>query len=341
MRIEDYRFDLPPELIAQHPAPHRDHSRLLVLNRADGSIQHLCFGDLPSLLDPRDALALNQTRVVPARLRGRGAGRQGAVELLLIRQEGERWLAMGKPARRLGPGSRLEFGGGLLAAQVEEQAGPGRVWVRFEPAQVRELLPSLGEVPLPPYIRRPLEEEDRERYQTVFARVEGAIAAPTAGLHFTAALLERIAAQGTALVPLLLHVGPGTFAPVRSADLTQHRIEPEYYQITAESAAQLRRRRREGGRVVAVGTTVVRALETVCEAGGEPSAGEGWTAKFIYPPYTFRGVDALVTNFHLPESTLLLLVAAFAGRELLLDAYRQAVAARYRFYSYGDAMLIC
>jgi S-adenosylmethionine:tRNA ribosyltransferase-isomerase len=340
MRIEDFRFDLPPELIAQHPAPHRDGSRLLVLNRADGSIQHLCFGELPSLLAPRDALVLNQTRVVPARLRGRSAGRQGAVELLLVRQEGERWLAMGKPARRLGPGSRLEFGGGLLAAQVVEPAGPGRVWVRFEPPQVRELLPCLGEIPLPPYIRRPPEPEDQERYQTVYARVEGAIAAPTAGLHFTPALLERIAGQGTAVVPLLLHVGPGTFAPVRCGDLARHRLEPEYYCITEESAAQLRGRRREGGRIVAVGTTVVRALETACEAGGEPAAGEGWTAKFIYPPYTFRGVDALVTNFHLPESSLLLLVAAFAGRELVLEAYRRAVAARYRFYSYGDAMLV-
>lgn len=340
MRIEDFHFDLPPELIAQHPAPHRDSSRLLVLNRADVSIQHLFFGDLSSLLTPRDALTLNQTRVVPARLKGKSAGCGGAVELLLIRQEGGRWLAMGKPARRLGLGSRLEFGGGRLGAQVVEQAGPGRVWVCFEPPQVNELLPSLGEIPLPPYIRRPVQEADRERYQTVFARVEGAIAAPTAGLHFTAALLERIAAQGTAVVPVLLHVGPGTFAPVRTPDLTQHRIEPEYYRVTEEGAAQLRQRRQEGGRIVAVGTTVVRALETVCEASGELVAGEGWTAKYIYPPYTFKGVDALVTNFHLPGSTLLLLVAAFAGRELLLEAYRQAVAARYRFYSYGDAMVI-
>ena len=340
MRIDEFHFELPPELIAQHPAPQRDSSRLLVLNRADASIQHLSFGDLPSLLSPGDALALNQTRVVPARLRGHGAGSAGPVELLLIRQEGERWLAMGKPARRLRLGSRLEFGGGRLGAEVVEQEGPGRVWVRFEPAQVTELLPSLGEIPLPPYIRRPIQEADRDRYQTVFAQVEGAIAAPTAGLHFTTALLERIAAQGTAIVPVLLHVGPGTFAPVRSADLRQHRIEPEYYQITEESAASLCRRRQEGGRIFAVGTTVVRTLETACEATGQLAAGEGWTAKYIYPPYTFNGVDALVTNFHLPESTLLLLVAAFAGRELLLEAYRQAVAARYRFYSYGDAMLI-
>jgi S-adenosylmethionine:tRNA ribosyltransferase-isomerase len=340
MRIADFHFDLPPELIAQHPAPRRDSSRLLVLNRADASIQHLSFAALPSLLSPRDVLVLNQTRVVPARLRGQRAGDAGLVELLLIRHEGECWLAMGKPARRLGLGSRLEFGEGRLRAEVVGQEGRGRVWVRFEPPQVRELLPSLGEIPLPPYIRRPLQEADKERYQTVFARVEGAIAAPTAGLHFTAALLEDIAAQGTAVAPVLLHVGPGTFAPVRSSDLTQHRIEPEYYQITEESATLLRRRRQEGGRIFAVGTTVVRALETASEASGIPAAGEGWTSKYIYPPYTFRGVDALVTNFHLPESTLLLLVAAFAGRELVLEAYRQAVAAGYRFYSYGDAMLI-
>lgn len=340
MRIEDFHFELPPELIAQYPAPQRDSSRLLVLNRADASIQHLAFGDLPTLLGPRDALTLNQTRVVPARLRGQRAGSAGPVELLLIRQEGERWLAMGKPARRLGLGSRLEFGGGRLAAEVMEQEGPGRVWVRFEPAQVDEILSSLGEIPLPPYIRRPIQEADKDRYQTVYARVEGAIAAPTAGLHFTAALLERIEAQGTAIAPILLHVGPGTFVPVRSGDIRQHRIDPEYYQITEESAALLRQRRQEGGRIFAVGTTVVRTLETACEATGQLAAGEGWTAKYIYPPYTFRAVDALVTNFHLPESTLLLLVAAFAGRELLLEAYRQAVAARYRFYSYGDAMLI-
>lgn len=340
MRIEDFHFDLPPELIAQYPAPQRDSSRLLVLNRADASIQHLYFGDLPAMLTPRDALTLNQTRVVPARLKGKKAGSAGAVELLLIRQEGERWLAMGKPARRLGLGSRLEFGKGQLSAQVVELDGPGRVWVRFEPTQVSRLLPSLGEIPLPPYIRRPLQEEDKDRYQTVYARVEGAIAAPTAGLHFTAALLERIEAQGTAIVPVLLHVGPGTFAPVRCADVRQHRMEPEYYCIDEESAALLRRRRQEGGRIVAVGTTVVRTLETVCGGGGEPVAGEGWTAKFIYPPYTFKGVDALVTNFHLPGSTLLLLVAAFSGRELLLEAYRRAVESGYRFYSYGDAMLI-
>lgn len=340
MRIEEFHFELPPELIAQHPAPQRDGSRLLVLNRADASIRHLSFADLPSLLRPRDALTLNQTRVVPARLRGHRIGGTGPVELLLIRQEGERWLAMGKPAKRLGLGSRLAFGGGRLEAEVVEHEGPGRVWVRFEPAQVSELLPSLGEIPLPPYIRRPLQEADRERYQTVFAQVDGAIAAPTAGLHFTASLLECIAAQGTAVVPVLLHVGPGTFAPVRSADIRQHHLEPEYYQITEEHAARLCQCRREGGRIVAVGTTVVRTLETACEATGQPAAGEGWTAKYIYPPYTFKGVDALVTNFHLPGSTLLLLVAAFAGRELLLEAYRQAVAARYRFYSYGDAMLI-
>ncbi len=340
MRIEDFHFELPPELIAQYPAPHRDSSRLLVLNRADASIQHRAFGDLPGLLDSRDALAFNQTRVVPARLKGKSAGRDSAVELLLIRQEGERWLVMGKPAKRLGVGSRVEFGGGRLSAQVVAEAGPGRVWVSFEPPQVRQLLPSLGEIPLPPYIRRPLEEEDKERYQTVFAQVEGAIAAPTAGLHFTPQLLDRIAARGTALVPVLLHVGPGTFAPVRSSDPTEHQIEPEYYQISQPSATQLRQRRREGGRIVAVGTTVVRTLETACEDSGEPVAGEGWTAKYIYPPYTFRAVDALVTNFHLPESTLLLLVAAFTGRELMLEAYRQAVAARYRFYSYGDAMLV-
>jgi len=338
MNLQDYDYHLPSERIAQYPAPERDRSRLLVLNRTDGSIQHLRFRDIVEFLQPADVLVLNQTRVMPARLRGRKAGTGGQVELLLIRQEGGDWLAMGRPGRRLQPGTVLEFGGEKL--RVVDRVGEGRLRVRFEGEDAAELLEKVGEVPLPPYINRPPEEEDRVRYQTVFARDRGAVAAPTAGLHFTPVLLEAIAARGTAVVPVVLHVGPGTFEPVRTEDPRQHRLEPEYCEVSASSAAQVGRCRRQGGRIVAVGTTVVRALETAAAQTGEVEPLSGWTGKFIYPPYQFRAVDALVTNFHLPRSSLLLLVAAFAGRELVLETYRRAVEAGYRFYSYGDAMLI-
>ena len=340
MKLQDYDFHLPPEQIAQHPAAERDQARLLVLNRSDGSIRHQHFCDIVEFLRPTDALVVNQTRVMPARLRGRRVETGGQVELLLIRRQEENWLAMGRPGRRLRSGTVLEFGEGKLRGQVVDKVGEGRVLVRFDGEEIEKRIEEVGEVPLPPYIRRRPGEADRERYQTVFARHSGAIAAPTAGLHFTPLLLKRIKAQGTAVVPVVLHVGPGTFEPVRCEDPRQHCLEAEFCEVDEEGAARIRARCGEGGRIVAVGTTVVRTLETAAERSGEVEAIRDWSGKFIYPPYSFRAVDALVTNFHLPRSSLLLLVAALVGRKLLLETYKAAVDAGYRFYSYGDAMLI-
>ena len=341
MKLEEFDYDLPAELIAQHPAPERDKSRLLVLNRADASIQHRGFRDIVDFLAPADALALNQTRVIKARLRGRKAETGGQVELLLVRQEeGGNWLAIGRPGRRLAPGTRLEFAGGRLGAEVVGRDSEERFLIRFEGEDAAALIEEAGEIPLPPYIRRPPDAADSQRYQTVFARRDGAVAAPTAGLHFSLPLLKEIEFRGIAIAPLVLHVGPGTFAPIRADDPRQHVIESEYYEVEEESAAALRRCRWHGGRIAAVGTTAVRALESAAPSPGVINAARGWTEKFIYPPYAFKAVDILVTNFHLPRSSLLLLVAAFAGREFVLEAYRRAVAERYRFYSYGDAMLI-
>ncbi len=286
-------------------------------------------------------MVVNRTRVVSARLRGRKAKTGGEVELLLIRQqEGGYWLARGRPGRRLSPNMVVEFAGGRFRGTIVDKLEGGRLLVSFMAEEISQLIEEAGEVPLPPYIRRRPNAEDKVRYQTVFARDRGAIAAPTAGLHFTTSLLESIEASGTAVVSILLHVGPGTFQPMRSENLEQNSLEPEYYEVDEASAAELCRRRRRGGRLIAVGTTVVRTLETVVCPDGEIRSGRGWSGKFIYPSYEFKAVDALLTNFHLPRSSLLLLVGAFAGRRLVIEAYRAAVAAKYRFYSYGDAMLI-
>ena len=339
MKTDDFRFDLPEELIAQHPAPRRDEARLLVFDRSDGRIEHRRFADLAEYLKPEDALVLNETRVMPARLLGRRPG-GGRTELLLVRplEEG-RWLALGKPRRRLTPGTRVEFDGGGLSAEIVRQTPEGRVEVAFA-GDLETALPRLGQIPLPPYIQREVQEEDKGRYQTVYARTDGAVAAPTAGLHFTRPLLDAIAAYGVAVLPVLLHVGPGTFAPVRASEPGGHRLEAEYYEVSEATASALQERRGRGGRIVAVGTTSVRALETAVDKEGAVAASQGWSETFIYPPYTFRAVDCLVTNFHLPGSSLLFLVAALVGQEALLDLYRQAIEARYRFYSYGDAMLV-
>lgn len=340
MNLSDYDFHLPDELIAQQPTARRDESRLLVLERASGAISHRCFADIAGLLNADDALVLNQTRVFPARLRGVRRDTNGKVELLLIRNLGSgRWLAMGKPGRALQPGIELLFADGKLRAEVLLRTVEGRVELRFDPANIEKILEEFGQIPLPPYIRREATADDAGRYQTVFARQSGAIAAPTAGLHFTDELLDKIAAMGTAVLPVLLHVGPGTFEPVRCEDPRQHQLEGEYFAVAAETAAELNRRRRNG-RAVAVGTTVVRTLETAVDARGQIRESEGWSEKFIYPPYQFTAIDALVTNFHLPKSTLLMLVAAFAGYENLMKAYREAVREGYRFYSYGDAMMV-
>ncbi|HET7224090.1 MAG TPA: tRNA preQ1(34) S-adenosylmethionine ribosyltransferase-isomerase QueA [Candidatus Eisenbacteria bacterium] len=339
MRLEDLDYTLPPELIAQHPAAERDASRLLVVRRATGELEDARFRDLAHFLAPGDALALNETRVQPARLEAhRGTG--GRVELLLVRRDDDgAWRALARPAKRALTGERLRVGEVELEVTAEGEHGERTLAVRAGDLDAE--MHAHGQIPLPPYIRRAPEAEDAERYQTVLARVEGAVAAPTAGLHFTRAQLDALIAAGHPIVKLLLHVGPGTFRPVTAADPRAHAMDAEWFEVSDEAAAQLRAAREHGGRIVAVGTTVVRALESACDAnGGRLAPARGWTRKFIHPPYAFQAVDALLTNFHLPRTTLLLLVAAFAGEHTLRRAYAHAVAQRYRFYSYGDAMLV-
>ncbi|MCZ6635968.1 MAG: tRNA preQ1(34) S-adenosylmethionine ribosyltransferase-isomerase QueA [bacterium] len=344
MKLSDYDYDLPEELIAQYPAAKRDASRLMVLDRARRTIGHGQFLDVVDLLRPGDCLVVNETRVFPARLKGHRSGTGGVVELLLIRQEGALWETMVRPGRRMRVGAEVVFPGADLKAVVEAVCPSGHRMFRFEGGETLEaVLEEQGHVPLPPYIRREDEAADRERYQTVYAKISGAVAAPTAGLHFTPELLEALRARGVDVAPVLLHVGPGTFKPVTVADPTQHEMDAEYFEVGSETVEIVNRCREHGGRVVAVGTTSVRTLESAARQEGDRwvlAPQGGWTRLFVYPPYSFRLVDGLITNFHLPGSTLLMLVAAFAGREFMLEAYRQAVEERYRFYSYGDAMVI-
>ena len=344
MRLGDLDYVLPPERIAQHPAARREDARLLVVDRARDGFTDTTFARLGDWLRPGDALVLNETRVRPARLEvRRGSG--GRVELLFVRPEAwppdeARWRVLARPARHAAPGVRLAGPDGLVL-EVVGAGGRGERIVRVRQGALEAVLRAHGAVPLPPYIRRPEEPEDRERYQTVYARVEGAVAAPTAGLHFSQALLAALAAAGVRRVPVVLHVGPGTFRPVTEADPRDHALDPEWIEVGAEAAEALRATRAAGGRIVAVGTTAVRTLEGMAElhpGGFGPVAA--WTRTYILPPHAFRNVDALVTNFHLPRTTLLLLVAAFAGIERTRAAYAHAVRERYRFYSYGDAMLI-
>ena len=341
MILSDYDFDLPRHLIAQEPAPKRDESRLLVLDRKDGSIKHMIFNEIVSLLGVKDVMMLNQTRVFPARIFGCRSDTGGKVELLLIRQHSDRvWLAMGKPASALKPGQKIALRSGGKPVVVKKRTHRGRILIEFECDEVMSLLETDGVLPLPPYIYRDVTANDTKRYQTVFAKTMGAIAAPTAGLHFTEKLFNEIGQIGTAIAPVLLHVGPGTFEPVRCIDPKEHEIEEEYYEVDNTSAEIVNRARAVGGRAIAVGTTVVRAVESSSSLGGILNASQGFTNSFIFPPYKFKCVDVLVTNFHLPKSTLLMLVAAFAGYENLMTAYREAIEQEYRFYSYGDAMVI-
>ena len=341
MNLSDYDFHLPDELIAQEPQARRDQSRLLVLDRSDGKIHHLHFVDIVKFIRPADVLIINETRVFPARLYGVRSDTGGKVEVLLVKQVAEgRWLAMGKPARALQLGRKLTFAGGVLDGEITARRGDGRVELGFGVEDLTSILNEIGEIPLPPYIRRSPTEQDEERYQTVFARQQGAVAAPTAGLHFTNVLMDDLRRAGTGIQPILLHVGPGTFEPVRFDDPRFHSIEAEYYEVSSESAGEINRRRASGGRAIAVGTTSVRALETAVDERGIVRGLSGWTEAFIYPPYEFSAVDVLITNFHLPKSTLLMLVAAFAGYENLMKAYEEAVRENYRFYSYGDAMMV-
>jgi len=344
MDLTQFDYQLPPSAIAQEPATPRDGSRLLVLDRARARWADRRFADLPELLRPDDCLVLNESRVIPARLLGALAEDGRPVELLLLRElEPGRWEALARPARRCRVGARIALGGGVAHAAVVGQGEEGRRVLALEsPWPARELLERYGLPPLPPYIERheAPKPDDRERYQTVYARAEGSVAAPTAGLHFTPELLARVRARGAEVHPLTLHVGPATFRPLRSATVEEHRMEAEAVDIPAATASAVNRARATNRRVIAVGTTTTRALEWAADAQGRVASRQGAADLFIRPPHRFRAVDALLTNFHLPRSTLLVLVAAFAGLELVLAAYRHAIAAGYRFYSYGDAMLI-
>jgi S-adenosylmethionine:tRNA ribosyltransferase-isomerase len=344
--VADFDYPCPPELIAQHPAAERSASRLLVLDRESGRISHRTFRDFPSLINPGDVLVLNVSRVLPARLIGtRDNGRPAEVLLVHPDQDGT-WLAMVHPGGKLKAGRRVRFGKaagqrGSEAAGTEveivEVLGGGLRRVRFHGMEAREAMERFGAVPLPPYIHRPPEPADRERYQTVYARSDGSIAAPTAGLHFTPEILDAVRARGASIAEVTLHVGPGTFKPVEVDDPADHVMHAEWYEIPEAAAGAVNRAKANGGRVWAVGTTACRVLET---AGPAVTSQSGWTGLFVYPPYEFRVVDALLTNFHLPRSTLLMLVAAFAGRDHTMTAYRAAVGERYRLYSYGDAMAV-
>jgi S-adenosylmethionine:tRNA ribosyltransferase-isomerase len=336
--LSDFDFALPEELIAQRPLELRDQSRLLSLDRLTGSIQHHQFAQLPQLIAPGDVLVVNKSRVIPARLTAtRENGRQA--EVLLVREiEKGVWSAMVHPGGKLKVGRRLFFGD-TGKCEVIDVIGGGLRVLRFEGLDVSEIMTQFGSTPLPPYIERDSDNEDRERYQTIFAEIDGSAAAPTAGLHFTDALMSELKKRGVNTATVTLHVGPGTFKPVSVEDISQHSMHSEYYELSAETAETLNSARSNGARVWAVGTTSARVLET-CGRSGKLIPGTGLTDIFITPGYKFRSIDALITNFHLPRSTLLMLVAAFAGLDPILNAYREAVSSNYRFFSYGDAMVI-
>ncbi len=341
MNTADFDFDLPEELIAQTPLEKRDASRLLVVDKETGAFSDQHFDQIIDQLQPGDALVMNNTRVLPARLYGIKPETGGHVELLLLKNtKGDDWEVLAKPAKRLRVGAQISFGDGRLTATVVEELDHGGRIVRFGYEGIfLEVLESLGEMPLPPYIHEKLA--DRERYQTVYAKENGSAAAPTAGLHFTEELLEQIAAKGVKLVYLTLHVGLGTFRPVSVDSLDDHEMHSEFYSLSEEAAQILRQVKAKGGRVIAVGTTSIRTLETIgSKFQGQIQADSGWTNIFIKPGYDWKVVDAFSTNFHLPKSTLVMLVSAFAGRSLTLEAYEHAIAERYRFFSFGDAMFI-
>lgn len=341
MQTSDFYYDLPQELIAQTPVEPRDSSRLMVIHRDTGVREHRIFRDVIDYLNPGDALVINNTRTIPARLIGHKTGTGGVVEFLLLRRRDyDTWEALVRPGKRLQPGAQCEFGEGALRAEiVERTSDDGGRLVKFHFDGVfEEILDRLGTMPLPPYIHEKLA--DQSRYQTVYAKNEGSAAAPTAGLHFTPELLERIRAKGVTIVPVTLHVGLGTFRPVQVEDVDKHVMHSEWYQVTEEAANTLNAIRAGGGRLICVGTTSVRTIETVATEDGIVHPGAGDTAIFIYPGKKIKAVDALITNFHLPQSTLLMLVSTFMGRETALDVYREAVQKKYRFFSFGDAMFI-
>lgn len=341
MKKSDFYYDLPEELIAQTPLEKRDTSRLMVLDKKTGQVQHKHFYDIIDYLQEGDCLVINDTKVIPARLYGQKTGTGGAVEVLLLKDLGDsRWECIVYPGRRLKEGANITFGDGRLTATIDKVLETGNRIISFHYEGIfLEILEELGEMPLPHYIKEHLSDPDR--YQTVYCREPGSAAAPTAGLHFTPELMERIREKGVVFAPITLHVGLGTFRPVKEEEITDHVMHSEQYFITPQSAEIINQARQSGHRVIAVGTTSCRTLETVTDENHVTHPGEGNTDIFIYPGYTFKGLDALITNFHLPESTLVMLVSALAGRENILNAYRQAVEEKYRFFSFGDAMFIC
>ena len=340
MKTSDFNFELPQELIAQDPLEDRSASRLLVLDKETGAWEHRHFTDIKEYLMPGDCLVINDTKVIPARLLGEREGTGGHVEVLLLkRREGNVWETLVKPGKKARPGTRLVFGGGLLKAEVTDVVDEGNRLIRFEYEGIfEEILDQLGQMPLPPYITHELK--DKNRYQTVYAKYEGSAAAPTAGLHFTQKLLGEIEAMGVRIARVTLHVGLGTFRPVKADDILDHHMHSEWYQVTEEAANLINETKRNGHRVICVGTTSCRTVESASTEDGVIHAGSGNTEIFIYPGYRFKVLDCLITNFHLPESTLIMLVSALAGREHVLAAYQEAVKERYRFFSFGDAMFV-
>lgn len=340
MKKEDFYFELPQELIAQDPLEDRSGSRLLVLDKESGEIEHRTFRDIKEYLEPGDCLVINDTKVIPARLIGSKVGTNAKIEILLLkRKENDIWETLVKPGKKAKPGTKISFGEGLLIGEVLDVVDEGNRLIQFSYEGIfEEILDQLGQMPLPPYITHQLE--DKNRYQTVYAKHSGSTAAPTAGLHFTPELLEEIKESGVEIAHVTLHVGLGTFRPVKVENIQEHHMHSEFYRIEASEAEKINRAKREGHRVICVGTTSCRTVESAAKPDGTLSECSGWTEIFIYPGYRFKVLDCLLTNFHLPESTLIMLVSALAGREHVLHAYEEAVKERYRFFSFGDAMLI-
>lgn len=340
MRRQDFSFDLPQELIAQDPLKDRASSRLLVLDKETGETSHHVFREIKDYLHPGDCLVINDTKVIPARLIGSKIGTDAKIEILLLkRKEDNVWETLVKPGKKAKPGARISFGEGLLIGEVIDVVEEGNRLVRFTYNGIfEEILDQLGQMPLPPYITHQLE--DKNRYQTVYAKHSGSAAAPTAGLHFTPELLQEIKDEGVDIASVTLHVGLGTFRPVKVDNILEHHMHSEFYQIEESEAEKINRAKEKGGRIICVGTTSCRTIESAADENGHLRAGSGWTDIFIYPGYKFKILDCLITNFHLPESTLLMLVSALAGREHVLAAYEEAVKERYRFFSFGDAMFI-
>lgn len=340
MKKEDFYFDLPQELIAQDPLEDRSGSRLLVLDKESGAIEHRTFRDIRQYLEPGDCLVINDTKVIPARLIGSKVGTDAKIEILLLkRRENDIWETLVKPGKKAKPGTKISFGEGLLIGEVIDIVDEGNRLIQFSYDGIfEEILDQLGQMPLPPYITHQLE--DKNRYQTVYAKYSGSAAAPTAGLHFTPELLEEIRKSGVEIAHVTLHVGLGTFRPVKVENIQEHHMHSEFYRIESSEAEKINRAKREGHRVICVGTTSCRTIESAAREDGTLAECSGWTEIFIYPGYQFKILDCLLTNFHLPESTLIMLVSALAGREHVLHAYEEAVKERYRFFSFGDAMLI-